>query len=71
MQGQHNKTGGGSWCPSVTDHDYKILNLVKDQVTPLPNTCDSAAVFFGGNCYRLICYVFTCIILVTKNQMVN
>ncbi|XP_022833908.1 uncharacterized protein LOC111361749 [Spodoptera litura] len=46
-KGQCSKTDGGSWCPSVTESNQKILELLKDQVTPLHNEFDSAATFFG------------------------
>ncbi|XP_044745102.1 uncharacterized protein LOC123306966 [Coccinella septempunctata] len=48
-KGQWSKTGGGNWCPTITEHDQKVLAILKDQVTPLPNSSDSAAFYFKGD----------------------
>ncbi|XP_044753626.1 uncharacterized protein LOC123313028 [Coccinella septempunctata] len=45
-KGQWSKTGGGNWCPTITEHDQKVLAILKDQVTRLPNSSDSAAFYF-------------------------
>lgn len=50
------KTGGGQFVTEVTDIDEKLLTLLGNRATPLPNPFDSDAVYnesgqslFDGN----------------------
>ncbi|XP_041981608.1 uncharacterized protein LOC121735007 [Aricia agestis] len=42
-----NRTGGGSYRSTISDHDALILSMVAPQVQPLANPYDDAALYFG------------------------
>jgi len=43
------KTGGGSFIPAVNDMDIKLLGLLGNRATPLPNAFDSDAAYHSDN----------------------
>lgn len=49
LQKEINKTGGGSYKPILGEVGAQILATVRDQVTPLSNPYDDAALYFGKN----------------------